>query len=123
MEQSQDNLVKSVIELRESLKIFEQRIAQMKDTIAMVDKNNMDKYSEIKTVLQNIFSEVNEEKNRILELNDRLLRLSKQTEEFAKERDLKVMEKYVSLIDPSRFLSRDDVIKIVNNYLNSKKWA
>ena len=112
-----------MIELRESLKIFEQRLAQMKDTIAMVDKNNMDKYSDIKAVLQNIFAEVNEEKNRILELNDRLLRLSKQTEDFAKERDLKVMEKYVSLIDPSRFLSRDDVIKIVDNYLNSKKWA
>ncbi|MBE5728589.1 hypothetical protein IHE51_01895 [Candidatus Parvarchaeota archaeon] len=123
MEQSQENLIKSVIELRESLKIFEQRLAQMKDTIAMVDKNNMDKYSDIKAVLQNIFAEVNEEKNRILELNDRLLRLSKQTEDFAKERDLKVMEKYVSLIDPSRFLSRDDVIKIVDNYLNSKKWA
>ncbi|MEM3190871.1 MAG: hypothetical protein QW292_02010 [Candidatus Parvarchaeota archaeon] len=123
MEQSQDNLIKSVIELRESLKIFEQRLGQMKDTIAMVDKNNMDKYSEIKAVLQNIFSEVNEEKNKILELNDRLIRLSKQTEDFAKERDLKVMEKYVSLIDPSRFLSREDVIKIVDNYLNSKKWA
>jgi bifunctional N-acetylglucosamine-1-phosphate-uridyltransferase/glucosamine-1-phosphate-acetyltransferase GlmU-like protein len=123
MEQSQENLIKSVIELRESLKIFEQRLAQMKDTIAMVDKNNMDKYSDIKAVLQNIFAEVNEEKNKILELNDRLLRLSKQTEDFAKERDLKVMEKYVSLIDPSRFLSRDDVIKIVDNYLNSKKWA
>lgn len=123
MEQSQENLIRSVIELRESLKIFEQRLAQMKDTIAMVDKNNMDKYSDIKAVLQNIFAEVNEEKNRILELNDRLLRLSKQTEDFAKERDLKVMEKYVSLIDPSRFLSRDDVIKIVDNYLNSKKWA
>ncbi|MGC8516701.1 MAG: hypothetical protein ACP5MT_02290 [Candidatus Acidifodinimicrobium sp.] len=123
MEQNQENLVRSVIELRESLKIFEQRLGQMKDTIAMVDKNNMDKYSEIKTVLQNIFAEVNEEKNKILELNDRLLRLSKQTEDFAKERDLRVLEKYVSLIDPSRFLSRDDVIKIVDNYLNSKKWA
>ena len=36
---------------------------------------------------------------------------------------MKVVEKYLSFIDPSRFLSKDDVIKIVENYVNSKKWG
>ena len=117
------DVVKNVVELRESLKIFDQRLSQLKDTIRMVDQNNIDKYKETKELLQGLSSSVSSNKTQVLELEDAMDRLSKQLEKFAKQQDIKVIEKYLEFIDPSRFLSKEDVIKIVDEYMSSKKWG
>jgi Mg2+ and Co2+ transporter CorA len=122
VEQSSD-IVKNIVELRESLKIFDQRLSQLKDTIRMVDQNNIDRYSEIKEALQDLSESVSSDKSKILEVEDTLGRIEKQMEQFARLQDVKVIEKYLSFVDPSRFLSKDDVIKIVDNYMSSKKWG
>jgi predicted RNase H-like nuclease (RuvC/YqgF family) len=122
MEQ-QGDLARNVVELRESIKIFDQRIAQLKDTIKMVDQNNLEKYKEIKIAIQNINSEISNSKTKIFELEDAINRIERQADNFAKIQDVKVIEKYLSFIDPSRFLNKEDVIKIVNDYMNSRKWT
>ena len=122
MEQ-QGDLTKNIVELRESIKIFDQRISQLKDTIKMVDQNNLEKYREIKAALQEINGGLSGSKTKIFELEDAVNRLERQTETYAKVHDIKVIEKYLSFVDPSRFLNKDDVIKIVNEYMNSKKWS
>ncbi len=122
MEPNSDT-VKNIVELRESLKIFDQRLSQLKDTIRMVDQNNIDKYKEIKEAIQGIMSTASTNKTKILELEDAIERMEKQLEKFAKLQDIKVIEKYMEFIDPSRFLSKEDVIKIVDEYIASKKWS
>jgi hypothetical protein len=122
MDQGTD-IVKNVVELRESMKIFDQRLSQLKDTIRMVDQNNLDKYKEIKEALQGLMSDMSNNKTKLLEVEDAMDRLERQTEKFAKLQDIKVLDKYLEFIDPSRFLSKDDVIKIVDEYMNSKKWS
>jgi hypothetical protein len=63
VEQSSD-IVKNIVELRESLKIFDQRLSQLKDTIRMVDQNNIDRYSEIKEALQDLSESVSSDKSK-----------------------------------------------------------
>jgi type I site-specific restriction endonuclease len=122
MEPSND-VVKNIVELRESLKIFDQRLSQLKDTVRMVDQNNIDKYNELKEILRNLSSDVSSNKAKTLEIEDAIDRLQKQLEKFAKLQDVKIIDKYLSFIDPSRFLSKEDVIKIVEEYMSSKKWG
>ncbi len=122
MEQQVD-LVKSIIELRESLKIFEQKLLQLKDSISVVDQNNIERYNETKENIQNLFKLFDENRSKILEIEDQLERMNREMEQFARDKDVKIIEKYLSFIDPSRFLSKDDVIKIVDDYLNEKKWG
>ncbi|MCL4391602.1 hypothetical protein M1112_02815 [Candidatus Parvarchaeota archaeon] len=119
----QNDLTRNVIELRESIKIFDQRMSQLKDTIKMVDQNSLEKYREIKIALQGINNELSSSKTKIFELEDAVNRLERQSETYAKIQDIKVIEKYLGFIDPSRFLNKEDVIKIVNEYMNSKKWS
>ena len=120
MEQGGD-ITKNIIDLRESLKIFEQRLSQMKDTIKMIDQNDIEKYNEMKTVLQGLNSALSGLKTKVMELDDAINRIEKESESFARLQDVKVIEKYLSFVDPSRFLNKDDVIKIVENYMTSKK--
>ncbi len=122
MEQKSD-VTKNVVELRESMKIFDQRLSQLKDTIKMVDQNNLEKYKEIKAALQEINTDLSNSKTKIFEMEDAVNRIERQTDNFAKLQDIKVIEKYLSFIDPSRFLNQEDVIKIVNEYMSSKKWT
>lgn len=118
-----NDVVKNVVELRESLKIFDQRLSQLKDTIRMVDQNNLDKYKEVKEILQSLMNGTSSNKTKIVELEDALDRTEKELDKFAKLQDIKVLDKYLQFIDPSRFLSKEDVIKIVDEYLSSKKWS
>ncbi len=122
MEQSGD-LTKNIVELRESLKIFEQRMAQLKDTVRMIDQNNIDKYNEVKSLIQGFNASLSGLKTKVLEMEDAIGRIEKESGGFARAQDVKVLEKYLSFIDPSRFLSKDDVIKIVESYMGSKKWS
>lgn len=122
MDQSND-VVKNLVELRESQKIFDQRLSQLKDTIRMVDQNNLDKYKELKEALQEIVSNESSIKAKLLELEDAADRVDKQMDKFAKLQDIKVLDKYLEFIDPSRFLSKEDVIKIVDEYMSAKKWS
>ncbi len=119
----QNDLTKNIVELRESIKIFDQRISQLKDTIKMIDNNNLEKYKEIKIAIQEINNEISSDKTKIFELEDAINRLERQAENFAKVQDIKVIEKYLSFVDPSRFLNKEDVIKIVNDYMNNRKWT
>ncbi|MCL5009926.1 MAG: hypothetical protein M1433_03050 [Candidatus Parvarchaeota archaeon] len=117
------DIVKNIIELRESLKIFDQRLSQLKDTVRMVDQNNIDKYNELREILKGLGADDSSNKAKILEIEDAMDRLQKQLEKFAKLQDVKILDKYLSFIDPSRFLSKEDVIKIVEEYMSSKKWS
>ena len=123
MEQQTGDITHNIVELRESLKIFEQRISQLKDTVRMIDQNNIDKYNEMKGLMQGFSASLSGLKTKVLELEDAIGRIEKESENFARIQDMKVVEKYLSFIDPSRFLSKDDVIKIVDEYMNSKKWS
>lgn len=122
MEQGSD-IVKNIVELRESFKILDQRLSQLKDTIRMVDQNNLEKYKEIKESLQTLMADQSINKTKILEMEDALERMNGQLDKFAKSQDIKILDKYLEFIDPSRFLSKDDVIKIVDEYMSNKKWS
>ncbi len=119
----QNDTTRNLVELRESIKIFDQRISQLKDTIKMVDQNNIEKYKEIKIAIQEINNDISSSKTKLFELEDAINRLERQSDNFAKLQDVKVIEKYLSFVDPSRFLNKEDVIKIINEYMNSKKWS
>ncbi len=120
---SSSDIIKNIVELRESLKIFDQRLSQLKDTVRMVDQNNIDKYNDLKEILRNLSAEVSSNKTKMVELEDAMDRLQKQLEKFAKLQDVKILDKYLSFIDPSRFLSKEDVIKIIEEYMGGKKWG
>ena len=122
MEQEED-IIKSVIELREALKIYDQRLVQLKGTLSLIEQNDMERSKDIKSALQNMSSQLVSHTNKIVELQDLVGRLEKQGEQYAKIQDVKVIDRYLSIIDPSRFLSKEDVIKIVDDYMSSKKWS
>ncbi len=117
------DLVKNVVEIRETQKISDQRLSQLKDTVRMIDQNSIDRYNEIKEALKEIASKQSSSEMRLLELEEAMGRTEKELEKFAKLQDIKILDKYMSFIDPSRFLSRDDVIKIVDEYMSTKKWS
>lgn len=122
MEQNED-LIKNVIELREALKIYDQRLVQLKGNLSLIEQNNMERNKEVRSALQGITSQVTAHTNKLVELQDMVGRMEQQSEQFAKMQDVKVIDRYLSLIDPSRFLSKEDVIKIVQEYLAGKKWS
>jgi uncharacterized protein YhaN len=122
MDQNSD-LVKNIINLREALKLYDQRLSQTKEEMIEIRRAEVERYNEIKASIQSLSSSINASKSKLIELEDAINRLEKLSEKFARLQDVKILDKYLSFVDPSRFLSKEEVIKILDDYMQTKKWG
>lgn len=113
---------RTLIEISESLKLLDQKIAQMRDTLKLIDKNTLEKYSELSTSISDLINKVSSIEERLDRDESEIRMIEAQIKELARVEDLKVLQKYLELIDPTRFLSKEDVIKIIEEYLEKNKW-
>ena len=100
------DISRGIIEIRESLKLTDQRLSQLKDTVKMIDQNNIETYKEIKNTIQAMSAKISTLQTTQLELQDAITRMESDMQKFAKLQDIKVLDKYLSYIDPSRFFKQ-----------------
>jgi alanyl-tRNA synthetase len=114
---------KALLEIQESIKILDQKLTQLRDLVKVMDENTITKFN-------SIAENVNSINNRLAKLEDRVEKseseiriIEAQMKEMARVEDVKVIQKYLELIDPTRFLSKEDVIKIIRDYIEKNKWV
>lgn len=106
-------ITKKLSELSERIRIMEQKLSTTRGKIQVVDENMLMKTRDLRDDMNKISIESKVMKRSVVEMNDAIQHLVKMVSESAKNRDLKVLEKYINMIDPTRFLTKKDVISIV----------
>ena len=80
--------------------------------IAMMSKNKLFS-AEIKT----INSDIMEIKKEVHETKDKLILVIRELQTVARREDVKVLEKYINLWNPIKFVSQNEVEQIINEIL------
>lgn len=106
-------ITKKLSELSERVRIMEQKLSTTREKIHVVDENMLMKTRDLRDDMNRISIESKEMKRSVAEMNDAIQHLVKMVSESAKNRDLQVLEKYINMIDPTRFLTKKDVISII----------
>ena len=88
------------------LRLLEERHTNLQRKMHLIEEHLLTNTKEIKSELKITQSDMVELKRNVHEFADIIDRLTRSLEDFASRDDMKVMEKYINLLDPTNFISR-----------------
>lgn len=115
----QDTL-KKFSELSERTRLLEERIKQSFQKIQVIDETNTHKIKDLKEKMTNIDSQLSSIRKDFDEIKEVIRRIAKDMSQTAKLSDVRVLEKYINMVDITRLVTEEDVIRIVEERLKSK---
>lgn len=108
----------NVTDIDRRMRILEERFLNLRQKTQVIEQNiiHHDKklYTEIKTTNTEIF----ELKREIDAIKNKFLLLSKEVSTLAKKEDVDVLNKYISMWDPMKFVTRKEVSDIIDEKMN-----
>jgi predicted RNase H-like nuclease (RuvC/YqgF family) len=108
-------------ELSRRLRVAEENYTGMRRKSQLTDQNMLSTNKELKTEIKTINSDIHDLKLELKDINEKIDQMAKEMPLFAKRNDVKVIQKYVQLLDPMRFATINQVKEIVKEELNNQK--
>jgi len=101
------------------LRVSEERYTDLRRKIQLIEQNMLAHHKKNQTELKTLQNDILEMKRSLRETQDRLVMAIKEIQLTARKEDVDVMRRYVEMWDPIRFVSMEQVEKIVDEKLKS----
>ncbi|RLG17710.1 hypothetical protein DRN62_00300 [Nanoarchaeota archaeon] len=106
-------LYQQVNQLMSRVRLLEERYDQLSTKIKIVDESSLSRYKEMKEMISDFNADVDELKKLVKELENVVKNIIKELENVAKVQDVKVLERYINLLDPTRYLTKEEAIQLI----------
>jgi len=117
MQQTQINPVNELIG---RIRINENKLTNLRERLLVTDTNMISEYKKMMQEIKTLNLEIRELKKEIFNIKETFRDIIKETQNFAKKTDLKVLEKYINLWNPLNFVTSKEVEKIIKEKLKKK---
>jgi chromosome segregation ATPase len=104
---------KQLPEINSRVRLLEERTDQTRQKLKITDENLIRKTEKLKDMLDELHANLDHLDKDIKDVKETIRYFAKELEGVASVGDLKVLEKYINMIDPTRFLTEKDVMRIV----------
>lgn len=111
----------SVIDLNSKLKTLESKYNLSRDRLLIINQNMMDQFKITSSEMRLLKDEIKDIKTDINSIKESINLISKELNRSVKKEDVKVIEKYVSMWDPLKFVTEDQLKEILKENANRKK--
>lgn len=101
-------------------RLIEDRQANLQRKIHLMEENMLSSSKDAKTELKVLHSELTELKRSIKGFEDFVEKVSSSLENLATREEVKLIERYVNLLDPTNFISRKQLEHEVNRAVDEK---
>jgi hypothetical protein len=102
----QNSVQSEMVNVVSRLRLLEERHTNLQRKMHLIEEHYLSSAKEYKTEMKVMQSELLEMKRSVHEFAEVLERLTKSLEDFATREDVRLIDKYVSLLDPTNFISR-----------------
>ena len=118
-------IVKRINEDTRRIRIIEQRVDRLENSIESVQESTLTQLNDLKLSLQKINDKIVSASEKLMSIEGEILRLSKELSKTATKRDLRQMETFVDLINPitAKFATKDEVERMIENRMPRIKKA
>ena len=99
---------------------IEERYQNMRKKINVMDTNLLSQTKRNNTEIKVVYSELSELKNILDDFDNKMLMMIKEIRQSAKSQDVKVLQRYIDMWEPIRFVTRREVEKIVSDIVEQK---
>jgi len=103
------------------LRILEESFTNLRRALQVTEENMLSKNKLFTTEIRTINSDISDIKKETAEIKEKILDLVKELETNAKRDEVKVLEKYINLWNPVKFVTQNEVEQIVKDYFEKYK--
>ena len=112
---------KRISELSERTRLLEERLKQARSRVQVIDETNITKIRELRDGINNLSSDIATMRKDFDELKEIVRRMAKELGQAAKLSDIRVLEKYISMLDVTRIVTREEVLRIIKDEVSKSK--
>ena len=107
--------------LSRRLRLLEEGFTNLRRFFQVTEENMIAKNKHFSAEIKTISSDIMEIRKEIQELKDKLLLVIRELQTVARKEEVKVLEKYINLWNPIKFVSQNEVEQIINEILEKKQ--
>jgi methyl-accepting chemotaxis protein len=112
---------KRFAELSERTRLLEERVKQAYQKVQVIDETNLKKVKDLKDRITSIDEQFTSMRKELDELKEVVRRIAKDMGQTAKLSDVRVLEKYINMVDITRLITKEDVYQIIEDIEAEKK--
>ena len=106
--------------LSRRLKLLEEGFTNLRRFLQVTEENIIAKNKHYSAEIKTLASDLTEIRKEIQELKDKLLLVIRELQTVARKEEVKVLEKYINLWNPIRFVTQNEVEQIINEILDKR---
>ena len=103
--------------LERRLRVLEEGVTNIRKSLQVAEHSMLTKNKSLLTEMRTLNSDIVDIKKEIFEIKEKILLVVKDLESNAKINDVKVLEKYINLWNPIKFVTQEQVERIIDEKL------
>ena len=115
------NISSNINELNERTRLLEERMRNSREKLQVLDETFSSKIRDLKEATSDFKRMIDDIKKEFEDMKEIMRRVIKELSSTAKLSDVRVLEKYISMVDITRIVTKEDVKEIVEDILKKKK--
>ena len=107
--------------LSRRLRLLEEGFTNLRRFFQVTEENIITKNKYYSAEIKTLTSDISEIRKEIQELKDKFFLIIKELQTVARKEEVKVLEKYINLWNPIKFVTQNEVEQIINEVLEKKQ--
>ncbi|MBS3152536.1 hypothetical protein J4230_03950 [Candidatus Woesearchaeota archaeon] len=88
----------------------------LRDRVLIINNNMVEEYKKLMSEVRIINEDLKEIKQDVFKIKESIRHLVKETELFSRKEDVQFLEKYINFWNPMKFVTEEDVMRILEHY-------
>jgi hypothetical protein len=107
--------------LSRRLRLLEEGFTNLRRFFQVTEENMIAKNKHFSAEIKTMSSDIIEIRKEIQEVRDKLMLVIRELQTVARKEEVKVLEKYINLWNPIKFVTQNEVEQIINEILEKKQ--
>lgn len=107
--------------LSRRLRMLEEGFTNLRRFFQISEGNMISKNKHYNSEIKTIASDITEIRKEVQEIRDKMLLVIKELQSVARKEEVKVLEKYIGLWNPVKFVTQNEIEQIIDEVLEKKK--
>ena len=107
--------------LSRRLRLLEESSANLRRFFQVTEENTITRNKHYSAEIKTINSDISEIRKELQEIRDKLLLVMKELQSVARKDEVKVLEKYINLWNPVKFVSQNEIESIINEVIDKRE--
>ena len=114
-------MVNDINSLGRRIRLVEESSANVRNMLQIIEENMISKNKTFNTEIKALTSDINETRKDVHELKDKILLIISELQTSARKEDVRVLEKYINMWNPVRFVTKGELDYVVEEAMEKFK--